>query len=82
MATITSSLPDALLRLLDEKSKEFALPKNTLIERALQLYLEHLNRAAYIKAYKEMAKDSDLLSIVEEGMTDYEKQIREADEAN
>ncbi|MBL7900413.1 MAG: ribbon-helix-helix domain-containing protein [Bacteroidia bacterium] len=79
MATFTSSLPDTLLRLLEEKAKELALPKNKLIEKALELYLEHLNRAAYIKSYKQMAKDKDLLSIVEEGLTDYTAQLENRD---
>ncbi len=83
MATFTSSLPDTLLHLLEEKAKELALPKNKLIEKALELYLEHLNRAAYIKSYQKMAKDKDLLSIVEEGLTDYTAQLENRDnEAN
>ncbi len=80
MATFTSSLPDSLLRLLDEKAKELSLPKNKLIEQALHLYLEHLNRAAYIRSFKKMSTDKDLLSIVEEGMTDYHNQLENRDE--
>lgn len=75
MATFTSSLPDGLLQQLEEKAKELSLPKNKLIEQALSLYLDHLNRAAYIRSYKQMAKDTDLLAIAEEGMTDYFKQL-------
>ena len=82
MATFTSSLPDSLLRLLEEKAKELALPKNKLLEQALQLYLEHLNRAAYIRSFKQMAADKDLLSIVEEGMTDYHRQLENKDETS
>ena len=82
MSTFTSSLPDNLLRLLDEKAKELSLPKNKLIERALSLYLDHLNRAAYVKSYKQMAADIDLLAIVEEGMTDYFGQIEAIEDAS
>jgi predicted transcriptional regulator len=82
MSTFTSSLPDNLLRLLDEKAKELSLPKNKLIERALSLYLDHLNRAAYVKSYKQMAADVDLLAIVEEGMTDYFGQIEAIEDAS
>lgn len=81
MTTFTSSLPEELLHLLEEKAKELSLPKNKLIERALSLYLDHLNRAAYIRSYKKMAKDADLLMIVEEGMTDYFKQLSKENEA-
>lgn len=75
MATFTSSLPDEVLQLLDEKAKELSQPKNKLIEQALRLYLDHLNRASYIRSYKQMAGDSDLLSIAEEGMADYFEQL-------
>jgi hypothetical protein len=50
MATFTSSLPDWLISLLDEKSRELSMPKNKIIEKALSIYLEQLNRAAYMKA--------------------------------
>ena len=77
MATFTSSLPDGLLQLLEEKAKELSMPKNKLIEQALRLYLDHLNRAAYIRSYKEMAADTDLITIAEEGMADYFKQLED-----
>ncbi len=75
MATFTSSLPDTLLKLLEEKARELSLPKNKLIERALSFYLDQLNRAAYLKSYKKMASDADLLQIAEEGMADYYRQL-------
>jgi predicted transcriptional regulator len=50
MATFTSSLPDDLLKQLADKAKELKLPKNKLIEKALSIYLEQLDRAAYIKS--------------------------------
>lgn len=77
MATFTSSLPDGLLQLLEEKAKELSMPKNKLIEKALRLYLDHLNRAAYIRSYKEMATDTDLTAIAEEGMTEYFRQLED-----
>ncbi len=51
------------------------MPKNKLIENALRLYLEHLEKAEYIRSYKQAATDSDILSIAEEGMEDYLNQI-------
>lgn len=77
MGTFTSSLPDSLLKLLDEKSRKLSTPKNKLIERALRLYLDHLNRAEYVKSYKQMAEDTDLLDIAEEGMEDYLQQLED-----
>lgn len=79
MATFTSSLPDRLLQLLEEKANELSLPKNKLIEKALSVYLEQLNRAAYIKSYKRMADDIDMLTMAEEGMKDYLQQLDKTD---
>jgi predicted transcriptional regulator len=77
MSTFTSSLPDDLLETLAQKAKELSVPKNTLIERALRIYLEQLNRAAYVKSYKQMAADTDLQLLAEEGMADYFTQLEE-----
>lgn len=77
MATFTSSLPDDLLRLLSEKARTLSMPKNKLIENALRLYLEHLERAEYVKSYKMASNDDDLVSIAEEGMQDYLKQLED-----
>jgi hypothetical protein len=77
MATFTSSLPDPLLKMLEKKAQELSVPKNRLIERALSLYLDQLNKAAYVRSYKQMSKDSDLMDIVEEGLSDYYRQLSE-----
>ena len=77
MSTFTSSLPEDLLQALALKAQELSVPKNTLIERALRIYLEQLNRAAYLKSYKQMASDTDLQMLAEEGMVDYFTQLEE-----
>ena len=77
MATYTSTLPDRLMSLLNEKAKELAIPKNKIIEKALQLYLEQVKKAEYIKSYKQLADDTDVLLMAEEGMTDYFNQLNE-----
>lgn len=77
MSTFTSSLPDDLLKLLADKANELALPKNKLIEQALRIYLEQLNRAAYVKSYKQMSQDEDVILLAEEGMIEYMKQLEE-----
>ncbi len=48
MTTFTSTLPDDLLEMLNLKAKELHLPKNKLIEKALRIYLDQLNKSAYI----------------------------------
>jgi hypothetical protein len=80
MATFTSSLPKSLLQLLEKKAKELNLPKNKLIERALTIYLDQLNKSAYAQSFQRMANDKDLLAIAEEGMEDYLSQLEKEDE--
>lgn len=75
MTTFTSSLPDHLMQQLSDKAKSLSIPKNKIIERALALYLEHLEKAEYIKSYKLASKDLDILSLAEEGLADYLKQL-------
>jgi predicted transcriptional regulator len=77
MATFTSSLPDDVLKSLQEYSEKLSLPKNNLIEKALRLYLEHLRRSEYIKSYKEAGQDEEIMEIAEEGMGTYLKQIEQ-----
>lgn len=77
MATFTSTLPNDLLQLLTEKAEKLAVPKNKLIEKALRLYLTHLEKAEYIQSYKGASEDEDILLIAEEGMGDYLKQLPE-----
>lgn len=75
MATFTSTLPDSLLKRLSEKARALSMPKNKLLENALQLYLEHLERAEYVKSYQQAAKDEDVLMLAEEGLQEYLKQL-------
>jgi len=79
MATYTSTLPDNLLKELAKASKDLKLPKNKIIEKAVEIYLEQLDRAAYLKSYKRMAKDEDMIKMAEEGMTDYFNQLSDLD---
>jgi predicted transcriptional regulator len=77
MTTFTSSLPEELLKRLNEKAEKLAVPKNKIIEKALNIYLEQLNRAEYIKSYKKAGSDAEIMEIAEEGMADYLKQLDE-----
>jgi predicted transcriptional regulator len=75
MSTFTSTLPDELLKQLQEAANQLSMPKNKLIEKALRIYLEQLNKAAYIKSYKAMADDTDVLMLAEEGMEAYLSEV-------
>ncbi|WP_194850773.1 ribbon-helix-helix domain-containing protein [Nonlabens antarcticus] len=80
MATFTSSLPDDLLKQLADAAKEMKLPKNKLIEKALSIYLEQIDKAKFINSYKRMAQDPDMLALAEEGMADYMQQLEDLDD--
>lgn len=75
MTTFTSTLPEDILKNLNEMALKLAIPKNRIIEKALRIYLDQLNRAEYVKSYKQAAKDADIMLIAEEGMEDYLKQL-------
>ena len=81
MGTYTSSLPDELLVKLSSFSQEMDLPKNKIIERALEIYLTEIDKAAFAASFSKARGDEDLLAIAEEGMADYYQQLNEWDEA-
>lgn len=80
MTTFTSSLPDELLKSLTKTSKELNMPKNKLIEKALQLFLDEIQKAKYAKSYKRASADKDIMAMAEEGMADYYKMLLDFDE--
>jgi len=80
MTTFTSSLPNELLKLLEQKAQKIGMPKNKLIEKALRIYLDQLNKAEYIKSYKQLADDTDILQMAEEGMEEYMSQLNTTDD--
>lgn len=77
MSTFTSTLPDDLLKKLNEMALKLAIPKNRIIEKALQIYLDQLTRAEYVKSYKMASEDVDIIEMAEEGMEDYLKQLEQ-----
>lgn len=80
MATYTSSLPDKLLKDLAQAAADLKLPKNKIIEKALELYLLEIEKAQFAKSYRRAARDKDTLLIAEEGMADYFKQLNDLEE--
>lgn len=71
MTTFTSSLPDTLLDRLADMAKKHRVPKNSIIEKALTIYLDQLNRAEYVRSYQEAGQDDGIMQVAEEGMTYY-----------
>ena len=79
MANYTSSLPDSLLTQLSEIAQKLKVPKNQIIERALNKYLTEVERQLYIRSFKQLSGDKDILSMAEEGMEDYLMNLDEWD---
>ena len=77
MTTFTSTLPDDLMDALREQANTLSVPMNKLIEKAVRIYLDQLNRAEYVKSYSKAGDDTDIMSIAEEGMVDYLKNLSE-----
>ncbi|MEQ9426705.1 MAG: ribbon-helix-helix domain-containing protein [Cyclobacteriaceae bacterium] len=75
MTTFTSTLPDDLLTQLSQKASELSIPKNKIIEKALRLYLDQLNRMEYAKSYRQLGQDEEIMMVAEEGMEYYASQI-------
>ena len=75
MTTFTSTLPDELLKKLNETAGRLSMPKNKIIEKALTIYLDQLIRSEYVKSYKQAGGDANILDMAEEGMEDYLKQL-------
>ena len=75
MTTVTITLPDDLVRDLGEYASNMTLSRNRIIEKALRLYFEHLNRAQYIQSFKQANEDSELTAMAEEGMRTYLSEI-------
>lgn len=75
MTTFTSTLPDDIFNQLGKMANKLAIPKNKIIEKALRIYLDQLNRAEYIKSYKQAANDLNIIELAEEGMAEYLNQL-------
>lgn len=79
MTTFTSSLPNDLLQKLDAIAKQYGMAKNKIIEKALQIYLDQLNRAEYARSYKLAGQDQDIMAVAEEGMEAYLTNLEQED---
>lgn len=71
MATFTSSLPQELLDQLAKTASELKIPKNKLIQKALQRYLIQIEKAQFAQSFERAANDSDMLEIAEEGIEEW-----------
>lgn len=68
MKTITTSLSEGIHRELQSAAQELNIPKNKIIEKALDLYLKNIKKAQYIASYKRANSDSEIINLAEEGL--------------
>ena len=80
MANYTSSLPDSVLSKLSEMAQKLKVPKNQIIERAVDKYLTEIERQMYIRSFKQISGDKDILAMAEEGMEEYVTVLDDWDE--
>lgn len=71
MSTFTCTLPDELLQKLNKMAIKLSVPKNRIIEDALQVYFDQLKRDEYEQSFKMASKDVEMIKMVEEGLLDF-----------
>lgn len=80
MPNFTSSLPEATFKRLENESKRLKIPKNKIIDKALNYYLEKLERDTYIMAFKNLESDGEMIDMANEGLDDYVAALKKWDE--
>jgi len=72
---LTSTLPYELHHQLDHYAKLLSIPKNRLIEKALNDYFDKIKKAEYENSFKKAAGDAEIRSLAEDGLEDYLKML-------
>lgn len=74
---ITTSLANEVIFQLNEYAEKFKIPKNKILEEALNDFFKKIKRAEYIHSFKKAANDEENLFLAEEGLSDYLKILDE-----
>ncbi len=69
----TSSLPIDLCNSIDQYALENNIPKNKVIEKALLLFFEGIERQEFRESLKKYGRDAEFVELAEWGMDDYSK---------
>lgn len=75
--TFTSSLNDSLIKKLKEYSDKYKMPKNKIIENALNNYFDAIKRAEYAKSFRKEKNNPENFELAEQGLDDFLKMIDE-----
>jgi predicted transcriptional regulator len=76
-SVFTTSLPNDLIGQLSQYAEKFNVPKNKILEEALQLYFDRLKKAEYVRSFKKAATNEEMHLMAEEGLADYLKILEE-----
>jgi hypothetical protein len=76
-SVFTTSLPSEMVLMLNQYAVMFKVPKNKILEEALNLYFERLKKAEYIRSFKNAASNEEMKSLAEDGLADYLKILEE-----
>lgn len=72
----TSSLPLELKETLEEYATKHRLPKNKVIEQALDFFFHEQKRKAFVEGLKKYGHDKEMVEMAEWGMDDYADQLK------
>ena len=75
--TYSSTLPPDLFGKVNEYAEKLKIPKNKLIESALNLYFERLRKAEYVLSFRKAKNDPEISVMAEEGLDDFIKMLEE-----
>jgi predicted transcriptional regulator len=76
-SVFTTSLPNEMVMMLNQYAEMFNVPKNKILEEALNLYFDKLKKAQYIRSFRKAASNEEMQSLAEEGLADYLKILDE-----
>jgi hypothetical protein len=73
---ITTTLSKSLLLEIESYVQETGKKKNQVIEESLTQFLLNEKRKRFAKSFQRAALDNEIVSMAEEGLTDYKRQLK------
>lgn len=69
--TYTSTLPEDLLAMVNDYSLKYKVSKNSIVEKALRVYLFDLKKKEFAEGFKNAVGNQEQADLAESGMEDY-----------
>ena len=76
IVTFTSNLSPNLMNWITTYSKKQSSTKREVIEQAIVMYKEYVTKKDMEQSFKKAAKDKEIIKMAEEGISDYEAQLK------